>query len=198
MDTNTNDTYDKNDKYYKEFNDQLVLYNNNYYLNGDNNDIINNVHNLTECEEKNMEELYENIKNIMTTEKIIKELLYFDLFYYKNGNTKISDIDGAVELCIKILKKFQYKVGGYEIEDIEWIVGDSECKRFLVGNNQRILYNSIHKKDYNNNLVIFIRAILNYIENYLNKNLDIKYYVYEDDKNSIYWIIYRISENEIK
>jgi hypothetical protein len=133
----------------------------------------------------------------MTPEKIIKECFTFDLLnFVPDTENKINTFDGIVEFAINTLKKYQYVVGGFNIEDSEWIVCGKNNNRFKVKENQKILYNSIYKKNCDRELIWFLESILNYIKIHNNNNkIHIKYDIFEDKHNSICWIIYKFTED---
>jgi hypothetical protein len=133
--------------------------------------------------------------NIITHEKIKKEILTFELLNYK-PDYQIKTIDDLIELFNNIIKKYQYKVGGYNIEDSEWILCDSKNNRFKNKKNQKIIYNSIEKKNCDHELIWFLESILEHIQKYINPDLyKIKYSIIEDEKNCICWIIFCFASN---
>lgn len=125
---------------------------------------------------------------------IIKECLTFDLLnYLPTSDEKIDNIDKIINLCNESFNKYQYKVGGFSIEDESWFLADSSCKRFKVKENQKILYNSVSKKKCDEELIWFLDSILNYIRKF-SDNIKISYSIFEDERNSICWIIYKFTQ----
>ena len=110
--------------------------------------------------------------------------------------TEINNIDDIIDLLKKTLKKYQYKTGGFDLEDYEWFYANETSNRFAVKPNQRILYNSIDickNRIASNELVTFMDNILNYIKRSINNNdYDIMNCSYTDKKHSVIWILFII------
>jgi hypothetical protein len=186
---------------YEKFNSQISTYSNkNNYKNTDSKETIEFIHNNIlniEIDKNNiMDEILikDILLKIFSPEKIEKECLTFDLLNYSSNN--IADmIDDAINTCIDALKKYQYKVGGYNIEDQDWILCDKNNVRFKVKDNQKILYNSVHKKNCDRELVWFLDSILDYVKRHTdNEKIKIKYSMFEDDHNCVCWIIFKFSQ----
>jgi hypothetical protein len=179
---------------YSEFNKKISLYNNkNNYINIDSNEqlIYNDIDEI--CHNPDLAKHF--IENIMTPEKIIKECLTFDLLNFNpNEKNKTNTFNGIFEIAINALKKYQYIVGGYSIEDPDWIICDKNNNRFKLKENQKILYNSVCKKNCDRELIWFLESLLNYIKKHNNNTkINIKYDIFEDKHNSICWIIYKFT-----
>jgi hypothetical protein len=183
-------------KAYQEYNSQILKYGNkNNFKNTTSKEVINFIHNNIENINKNeiSDEILikEIISKIFSDEKIEKECLIFDLLNY-SSNEKINTIDDAIKMCIEILKKYQYKAGGFNIEDINWIIADQKNNHFKVKDGQKIIYNSIYKKYCDKELIWFLDSILKYIKRHINcEKIIIKYNLFEDNKNCICWIIFK-------
>jgi hypothetical protein len=187
---------------YEKFNSQILLYSNkNNYQNTDSKETIELIHNAFSSTDKDKDKDKEKeniIKNILlqilTPEKIEKECLTFDLLNYTSSN-RVEKLDDVINICIDTLKKYQFKVGGYSIEDLEWIVGDKNSNRFKVKDNQKILYNSVHKKNCDRELIWFLDSIVNYVKRHIDKEkIKVKYSIFEDEKNCVCWIIFRFNQ----
>jgi hypothetical protein len=185
----------KTTEFYDNFRSQILSYENkNNYQNITNKDVINLVHkNLEENNNLNTEIL----NQILTPEKILKECLIFDLLNYHPENpNQIDKINDAINFTIETLKKYQYKVGGFYIEDKDWILTDKDSHRFKVKENQKILYNSVSKKAFDRELVWFLDSITDYIRRFVNQDkIQIKYNIYEDERNCVCWIIFKFNDN---
>ena len=180
---------------YLEFSKQINLYNNkNNYINTDSNiklihDNINNI-----CLDHDLAK--QLIDKIMTPEKIMKECLTFNLLNYTpDEENKVNTIDEIINISINTLKQCQYIVGGYNIEDIDWIICNKNNNRFKLNDNQKILYNSVHKKNCDKELIWFLESVLNYVNKHNNNSeIKIKHDIFEDKNNSICWIIYKFTQ----
>jgi hypothetical protein len=183
------------EKVYSDFNSKIILFEDkNKFDNTQNEQIIEliskNINNI--LTDKSMAKEFFDL--IFSHEKMAKECLTFNLLNYKpKKEEKISDINKFVKLCEETLKQYQYKIGGFSIEDEEWFLADSSCKRFKVKENQKILYNSVSKKNYDKELIWFLDSILNYMKNFSDE-IRISYDIFEDEKNCICWIIYKFRQ----
>jgi hypothetical protein len=165
----------------------------NNYKQKDSLETTNYIHNNININNKNENEnlLNDIILKIFTPEKIERELLTFDLLNYKSDKKK-ENIKDSINICSEALKKYQYIVGGYSIEDNEWILADKNSHRFKVKENQIILYNSVNKKNCDRELIWFLDSILDYTKRNIDeKKIKIKYNIFEDEKNCMCWIIYK-------
>lgn len=187
----------KTTEFYDKINSQIILFSNkNCYNNTNNKEIIKSIHdNLNAIE--NGDRLNQDILNkIMTPEKLLKEYLIFDLLNYNPEEyDKIKTLQNAINFGCEVFKKYQYKVGGYSIEDIDWILADKNNQRFKVKDNQMILYNSVHKKNCDRDLIWFFDSIQNYINRHVDKNkIKVKYSMFEDERNCFCWIVYKFTK----
>lgn len=185
MDTEIVDVYNK-------FNSQITLYSDkNDYLNKSNRETMDDIRDNIEKNQCNQNSLIQ----ILTPEKLLKECLTFDLLNYipkEDELNKINNVDDTLKFCLQLLKKYQYRVGGFCLEDEEWIIADKSSHRFKINENQKVIYNSIHKKNYDRELVWFLDSIFNHLKRYVNNNIVYtKYNIYEDEKNSIFWVVYK-------
>jgi hypothetical protein len=185
----------KTTEFYDQFKNQILLYENrNNYQNITNKNLINLVH--TKLEQKDNLDV-ELLNQILTPEKILKEFLIFDLLNYHPENShKIENMNDAINFTIETLKKYQYKIGGFYIEDNDWILSDKDSYRFKVKENQKILYNSVSKKSFDRELVWFLDSVTEYIRRFVNQyKIEVKYNIYEDEKNCICWIIFKFNDH---
>ena len=58
-----------------------------------------------------------------------------------------------------------------------------------------ILYNSVHKKNCDRDLIWFLDSIQNYINRHVDKNkIKVKYSMFEDERNCFCWIVYKFTK----
>lgn len=189
---------DNLEKIYNDFNLKVNTFNDKNKFDNTQNDqvldlISKNLNNILE----NKSIAKEFFDLIFSHEKIAKECLTFNLLNYNpKKEEKTCSVDEIIKLFEKNLKLYQYKVGGFNIEDEEWILADSSCKRFKVKEEQKILYNSVNKKKCDDELTWFLDSMLNYIKKF-SDTIKISYNVFEDEKNCICWIIYKFKTNQI-
>jgi hypothetical protein len=138
-------------------------------------------------------ELTKMIMKIMSPIHSIKLLTEYELLNYK-PEIKFDKIDDLIVFAITNIKKFQNVIGGYDIEDSEWLINES---RFDCKTNQRVIYNTTEQKynnDSNNN---FISLYVDYLKRFVTENIKIKYKFIDDDDNEICWIVIIFEECDI-
>jgi hypothetical protein len=102
------------------------------------------------------------LNKVYTKQHCIKELLEYELLYYKPP-VLINDIDTLILKTQEILKKFQWKIGGNQIEDLEWIKLEND-NVYIKIENCKVLMNTIeiiYSKD--SEFLLFMNNIVNYI-----------------------------------
>ena len=123
-------------------------------------------------------------KKIIPNTKILKELMTYEFLYSDpSASEKTNNIDTLLKYTVNELKKYQEIVGGYYIEDINWLLCTPEC-RFKLKHNQKGIYNSICKRvcDDDDN-IWFLEKIVLRMKKYLtiDSNIVINYKIIEDD-----------------
>lgn len=155
-----------------------------------NDDIAEYIHfNLDKCDKEELEKMY---LQITTKEKLEQECLMYELFNYVPKN-KVSEIDELIKITINSLQKFQYKIGGFHLEDYDWICSDSLSNprfKFKSSTCYKMLYNSVHEDKCGSELKWFMSSIVEYIKKFIFENtIKITYKIYEDRSNSLCWIM---------
>jgi hypothetical protein len=134
---------------------------------------------------------------ILTKEKIMQDLLLYDLLNYA-PSIQIENFNDFVEFVVKILNKFHYKIGGFNLEDKDWILVDIDNHRFKLRSNERVLYNSIQKKFYDKELVLFLNNIINYAQKFIDvKKFSISHCAKPDDRHTLCWVVIRMIDNTV-
>lgn len=150
-----------------------------------------------DIKQKSKNELIEIYKQVVSTEKLYQDLLTYE-FINVFPNFYVSNISEIKHLLLNELDRYQWTVGGFAIEDIEW----TECNetlRFVQTPNQTILYNTIgpnNRKD----LDWFITTLVNRItSNVDNKIFKITHNIVDDTPNEITWLTITIEkiDNEL-
>jgi hypothetical protein len=139
-------------------------------------------------------ELNKLAAKIISPIQSIKLLTEYELLNYQ-PETKFDKIDELVKFTLINIKKFQGIIGGYDIEDTEWLINKD---RFRISNkNQKVIYNTTEQK--NNNAVNnnFVSLYIDYLKRFVNENIKIKYKFIDDDKNEICWIVIIFEECDI-
>lgn len=182
---------------YDNFNNEILKCNDkNNYENKSDEQTINLIHQNIKNISENKMLAKEFFDLICSHDILIKECLTFDLLNYNpKESEKTNNIDTIIDIAKNTFKKYQYKIGGSSIEDIDWIISDETCKRFKVKENNKILYNSVHKKKCDKELIWFLDSILDYLKKFiLNQEIKISYSIFEDERNCVCWIIYKFKK----
>jgi hypothetical protein len=172
--------------------------NKNSFENQGNEDLANLIH--SDIKEICLDSSYAFfiLKKIFPHEKAIREILNFELLNYK-PKEKVNTLDEIINIAISALTRFQYKVGGFNIEDADWIVNDNSSKRFKIEKNQKILYNSIENRSCDKELLLFLDNVISYVRRHIENenNFDIKYTFKKDDRFVLSWIVIIVTDKTI-
>ena len=133
-------------------------------------------------------------KQIITHSKIIRELQTYEFINFIPPKYELNSVNDCVLLTQNILHKFQYKVGGFNIEDYDWFYADNstDC-RFKLKENDVILYNSINTSNVDSEFRWFLRNIYLNIEKCLksqSSKYTVNFNIVKDDNYKIFWIIF--------
>lgn len=138
------------------------------------------------------DELYAIHKQIVPIEKVKKDILTYE-FVYCDKNTKglfYDSIDDVFILLKTELDKYQWIVGGFNIDDKDWLEC-SESTRFKPKATQRAIYNSFESRYDDFELIWFIKTIVKRVSNYVDKTKNKIYYkIIEDSSHEISWLIF--------
>ena len=139
-------------------------------------------------------EILKNHHDMITNKiKMIKDILTYQMFYY-NPPEKVLSIDKLMKIVVDELAEFQGIVGGYSIEDFTWLTINTNTNlRFKLKDSQIGIYNTIKIEDcYDSNLTWFLKKFTQYIRKFIDPTSNIKfdYKLYEDESNSIGWVLF--------
>lgn len=169
--------------------DKIKSYRNNLFMNSDNISRSTYDENILNMNVEDLKNIYDKIN---TKQNIVKSILTYELLNYENDK-KINDLSELIEIFRKTMERYQWIVGGYDIEDDEWILCNNISK-FCLKPNQIALYNSTGENGYDNSeLERFIKMIRNHMRKMTDK-YDINYAIVEDKKYDIWWILYVFEE----
>jgi len=136
--------------------------------------------------------LFNVYKKITPFEKVLKDVLTYEfLFYEPSDLEKVNTIDELINISLLELKKYQGIVGGFYIEDVDWLLCTSES-RFEPKSNQKLIYNSIEKHGcYDKDNVSFLRNFVNHMKKFIsNDKITMNYKLLDDENNEICWILF--------
>ena len=140
------------------------------------------------------------------TIKQMKKILYeYELKYYKLKDQGTSSLEEFKEQAEKIIKRYQWKGGGYYIEDIEWTVythatsdGFQNNSTYTVKDNQILFENSVHNLNaHDNDTINYMNRLVSRLNN-LASNIEVEYEFYNNDEiKDITWILLWGTDNNI-
>jgi hypothetical protein len=129
--------------------------------------------------------------DIVSKEQLQKELLTYEFMNYQTTE-KYDNIDDIIKKFMDIIKKYQNIIGGYYIDDHEWIVA-KEHKFLKINDNQTVIVNTTNIYEYNDKkLIWFMDGILKIILLHTTDNFYIKYKIIEDEYNGLCWLVFVI------
>ena len=172
---------------YLEDNLKISLYENKDRFTDRSDKLVDRVHKKMNKIENDDRYAFNILKKIMSHEKVMKEILTYELLNYTPCK-KIKTFDQFIETAISALRKFQYKVGGFSIEDKDWILNDENSQRFKIKPGTKILYNSTERKFCDKELLWFLESIVSYVQEFSNKH-SIKFKLVDDERYEIVWIV---------
>jgi len=129
-------------------------------------------------------------RKIITHSKMIKEVYTYEMLNY-NPDTKINNIDILINIILKEMNRYQGLIGGFYLEDTQWIKCDN-MTRFTPRKNQRAIYNSISKYGCRDrDFLTFLKNFISHMEKFVNNDGSIvtKSKIVEDDSNELCWIL---------
>jgi hypothetical protein len=135
------------------------------------------------------EDLLNLHKQIVPIEKIKRDILTYEFIYGVIDKICENELD-VLNLLISELNQYQWVVGGFNIEDKEWL----ECgenTRFKPHKLQHAIYNSLESHNDDQELKWFLKTILRRISQTIKKETGIKIYykIIEDTPHEISWVI---------
>lgn len=126
--------------------------------------------------------------NQLSNEKMYKDLLSCNFLFYE-PKIKYNNIDDLLNLTFNVIKQYQYVVGGFKIEDLEWtLVKDDEYIK--LEDNQKAIMNTVEQQYFDDKETeLFIDTLIKHIKKYnANENINIHYLFDNDIKREICFI----------
>lgn len=157
----------------------------------DNKDLSKYIHdniNLIKSEPDVMLHIY---KKIISANYMIKNIIEYEFIYYE-PEKKLSTMEDIIKLALTDISKFQNVIGGYDLEDNEWLNPDElTTKRFDLKTNQKIIYNTLAQKNRNENNNHFMKLYIKYIKRFISdeSRISVTHKLINDDENEICWVI---------
>lgn len=142
--------------------------------------------------------LFSVYRKIIPYEKILKDVLTYEFLFYEPKETeKVGTIDELINLSMSELKKYQGIIGGFYIEDTEWLRCETDS-RFKIKPNQKIIYNTIETSgSTERDNLLFLKNFVNHMKRFVNNDkIFMSYKIFDDKNNEISWILL-VFEEEI-
>lgn len=141
--------------------------------------------------DENENELNKIYHKIISKKFIFKSIVEYEFNNYE-PEIKLTNLSEIIKLALHNISFFQNIIGGYDLEDNEWIFSDeTEIKRFNLKDNQKLIYNSLSQNNKNEENNLFIKKYVKYIKRHIDSESRINIYhkLINDDKNEICWVV---------
>jgi hypothetical protein len=135
-------------------------------------------------------QMFDIIKKIVPRERLLKEILTYE-FINNEQETKHKNIENILDLIKSEMKRYQNRIGGFGIEDINWIVCTKDT-RIKTKENQYAIYNTISERySREQEFTQFMDAFISHMKKFLEEdsNINISYKVIDDEYHSICWLV---------
>jgi hypothetical protein len=184
-------------KNYAESNLKKELYTSSKFISDEmssldtNKDIIKYIHDNISLGLTDSDEIYDIFKKIISKNYIIKNIVEYEFNNY-TPDIKLSNMDDIIKLCLTDISKYQNVIGGFDLEDNEWIFSDEiEFKRFDLKPNQKLIYNTLSQNNRNKENHYFIKKFVKYIKRHIDPESRINIYhkLIDDNVNEICWVV---------
>jgi len=151
-----------------------------------NQEIAEEINKKNIIKEKEMNKLKDLLIKTSDEKEIKRKLLSFELknLKPKKKNMKLMEYKKEAK---KILEKYQWKAGGYNLDDIEWNIHTIESTEYDVKDNEILLENTIISNNLNENEERYLHLITKRLNN-ISTNIRAKLR-YKKTKDSIYYIL---------
>ena len=147
---------------------------------------INIISNLGESSLK--EDIKNGFNEISSDEKILKDIYLYQFENPQVCENKLDDPNDVLLLIINTIKKFQWVVGGYLIEDPEWLIEKKNSKRFKINENEMILSNTLNYLD--DATELFMENLIKYVNNFVDKDkIQIRFKIKDDELLDLTFIV---------
>jgi hypothetical protein len=142
----------------------------------------------------------ELLVNALTCHKMNQELLTYELLYYK-PKKKIQFTDNnlhpVAEMILSEFNRFNSIITRYT-EDHQWTINYTTTMNFVVPDTKIIISNTILTEHENNDMLLnHLDIMVRYLENKFDTP-SIKYYIIEDNKYYMSWILVSIGYRKTK
>jgi hypothetical protein len=115
-----------------------------------NKNLFNDVKNkkIDEITQFSSSEDIKSVHNLISSDnKLLKQIYLYQFLNPEICETKIENIEQLIIFVENTLKKFQWIVGGYLIEDNNWMLERKTSKRFRINENDIIFVNTLDYYD---------------------------------------------------
>jgi hypothetical protein len=183
---------------YKEANKKNEIFDSRF-LYRDNKSIANTIRNSSNELMSNTNLLKSVHEEIMSSVQMLKDVFTYEFLFYE-PTIKILNASELLSMAQSELSRYQGIVGGYKIEDQEWIKCEQNS-RFKLNPSQIGIYNTMTRDNsYSENQVWFIKAFARHMRKFISYDdnfLSFYHKIYDDESNDISWILFICEDKSI-
>ena len=133
------------------------------------------------------DDIYELSKQYINPNYIRSQLLKLEMMNYSK-ESKDTNVNQTVEMALDLLKRYQHKADGYEVEEVEWTVHTNESKEFDVMEGEVLLSNTIPICAYDNKETTNYLETMEKIFNTLSTNVSVDLRYLKKKSGGVYYV----------
>lgn len=169
--------------------------NNNYKTSEENEELATYLHN--NFDKMDEVEMGKMLLKCFGINEIKKNLLRFELIHYSDQNNKDMTLEEFEKKALKIINRYQWKAGGFLIEDCEWIIHKVDSPRYDVKENELVFENTLDISDIKDDETdFFIKKLVNQLSS-LSTNIIVEYSQKYKKTKIVKLLIWATDENQI-
>lgn len=154
------------------------------------NEVVDELH--EKFDDMSMQEKRNFIQKVYTDKQVDRELLRYELKHY-SPKVKCQSLEEMVNYTKKTLSRYQWRAGGFYIEDSEWEEHDENSPTFSVKEGEYLFLNSVDKKDA---YELSFKKFLLLLEKHLNKaTKKFRVKIMLEEKKSITFVYLYLKKN---
>ena len=143
-----------------------------------------------------LEEKKTILAKCMSVNRVNKELLEFELQHYKQKPQEMT-LNKFKKCALKIFDRYQWRAGGFLIEDREWTVHTDTSKHYDVRQGELLFVNSVSNADEDDNETSTYLKRLLHLLNTLCANIKVELRYQHPKKDGIDWILIWCTDKNI-
>lgn len=139
----------------------------------------------------------ELLMKYLTDTEVDTHLLKYELYNYSNKQDLTLSLDEFEEKALKLLDRYQWKAGGFKIEDSEFIVHKNNQKIYRVLSNELLFENTIDRTDLGDEETEYYLDNLMKQLNNLSKNIEVEYRYKNSENKTVRLLIWCTNKDMI-